>query len=100
MGGEGDHEVVMPYATQTDITTIYSADALFVADRDHDGNVDDRCGQRLTNAGPRLRRPVTIATGITATAATAAAATTMAASKYSRPAPGRCEHVRVFTSCP
>lgn len=30
----------MPYATQIDIDTIYSTDALFVADRDGDGSVD------------------------------------------------------------
>lgn len=30
----------MAYATQTDVTTLYSADALYVADRDGDGSVD------------------------------------------------------------
>lgn len=45
----------MAYATKTDIITIYSQDALYVADRDGDGVVDDAAVDRaLTSASGEI----------------------------------------------
>lgn len=65
----------MAYATQDDIITLYSEDALYVADRDGDGVVEtDAVARALTSAsgeidsfiGVRYSLPLTIPTGETA----------------------------------
>ena len=63
----------MAYATQSDITTLYSENALYVADRDGDGAVDtDAVARALSLAsdeidsyiGVRYKLPLTAAPGL------------------------------------
>lgn len=48
----------MAYATQADIITIYSADALHVADRDGDGVIDADAVTRALDSSGILQRAI------------------------------------------
>jgi phage gp36-like protein len=55
LAGQPKQRTIMAYATQDDIITLYSEDALYVADRDGDGVVDaDAVTRALTSASGEI----------------------------------------------